>query len=106
MHTLHNHSGSRAPLVDDAGHLQEATGPALVDSLVCANRILFDLSIVDAFGYVSVSHDKDPQCHLLARDMAPGTVCIDYTIEFTLSGPQPRSYPATPCWRSRPKRRH
>lgn len=59
---------------------------ALIDDLVYANRILFDQGIVDAFGHVSVRHDKDPNKFLLARNMAPGTVTRDDIIEFSLDG--------------------
>ena len=45
---------------------------ALIDDLVVANHILFDQGVVDAFGHISVRHDKDPARFLLARNMAPG----------------------------------
>ncbi|MBV8649900.1 MAG: class II aldolase/adducin family protein [Alphaproteobacteria bacterium] len=48
--------------------------PALVADLVTANQILFNQGVVDGFGHVSVRHDKEPSCFLLARSMAPGLV--------------------------------
>ncbi|MBN3795967.1 MULTISPECIES: class II aldolase/adducin family protein [Burkholderia] len=86
MCTLHLQSGGAAAYADDAGRPADAPDPALVEDLVCANRILFDQGIVDAFGHASVRHDKDPQRFLLARNMAPGTVGIDDIVEFTLDG--------------------
>jgi len=47
---------------------------AIIDELVVANHILYDHGVVDAFGHVSVRHDKQPDRFLLARNMAPGSV--------------------------------
>jgi ribulose-5-phosphate 4-epimerase/fuculose-1-phosphate aldolase len=60
--------------------------PATVDELVIANHILFDQGVVDAFGHISVRHDKNPNHFLLARNMAPGQVSAADIIEFTLDG--------------------
>lgn len=60
--------------------------PSLVDDLVAANHILFDQGVVDAFGHVSVRHDKDPERFLLARNMAPGQVGRDDILQFALDG--------------------
>jgi ribulose-5-phosphate 4-epimerase/fuculose-1-phosphate aldolase len=49
----------------------------LIDELVVGNRIIFDQKIVDAFGHISVRHDKDPSKYLLARNLAPGLVTAD-----------------------------
>ncbi|WP_175693237.1 class II aldolase/adducin family protein [Burkholderia ambifaria] len=86
MRTLHLHPGGSAAFAEDAGGPAEAPDQALVEDLVCANRILSDQGIVDAFGHVSVRHDKDPKRFLLARNMAPGTVDVQDIIEFTLDG--------------------
>ena len=56
----------------------------LIDDLVSANHILYDLGVVDAFGHVSVRHDKRPDRFLLARNMAPGTVTAADILEYTL----------------------
>src|SRR5690606_27936281 len=54
--------------------------------LVLANRILFRHRVVDAFGHVSVRHDKAPDRFLLARNMAPALVASDDLVEFHLDG--------------------
>ena len=64
----------------------EGADPALIDELVVANHILFDQGVVDAFGHVSVRHDKRPDRFLLARNMAPGRVTAHDILEFTLDG--------------------
>ena len=71
--------------------------PALIADLVAANHILYDHGVVDAFGHVSVRHDKRPNCFLLARNMAPGSVMASDILEFHVDGspvdPQgPRPY--------------
>jgi HCOMODA/2-hydroxy-3-carboxy-muconic semialdehyde decarboxylase len=60
--------------------------PALVDDLVAANHILFDQGVVDAFGHVSVRHDRQPDRFLLARNMAPGYVQASDILTFALDG--------------------
>ena len=70
----------------DAAPAGDAADPALVEQLVVANHILFDQGVVDAFGHVSVRHDKRPDRFLLARNMAPGSVTADDIVEFTLDG--------------------
>ncbi len=66
----------------------EATAPdhRLVADLVSANHILFDQHVVDAFGHVSVRHDKRPDRFLLARSMAPALVTAVDILEFDLDG--------------------
>jgi len=58
----------------------------LLEDLVAANHILFNLGILDAFGHVSVRHDKNPDQFLLARNMAPGTVTADDILTFSHDG--------------------
>lgn len=70
----------------DEGTPAPAPDPALLDDLVAANRILFDHGVVDAFGHVSVRHDRDPTRFLLARNMAPGLVTAADVVEFHLDG--------------------
>lgn len=82
-------SGGAAHLAahaDDAGAPAPAPDPALLADLVTANRILFAHGVVDAFGHVSVRHDRDPGRFLLARNMAPGLVTQDDIVEFDLDG--------------------
>ena len=71
--------------------------PDLIRDLVVANHILYDHGVVDAFGHVSVRHDKQPDRFLLARNMAPGSVTASDILEFHIDGspvdPQgPRPY--------------
>jgi HCOMODA/2-hydroxy-3-carboxy-muconic semialdehyde decarboxylase len=47
---------------------------ALLDDLVLANKILYGLNVVDAFGHISVRHDKRPNHYLMARHLPPGMV--------------------------------
>lgn len=73
-------------IIDDLGSPAPAPTAELLDDLVSANHILFDQGIVDAFGHVSVRHDKDPERFLLSRNMAPATVSLEDIIEFHLDG--------------------
>jgi ribulose-5-phosphate 4-epimerase/fuculose-1-phosphate aldolase len=79
-------SGSVAADPAHTAALQPAVDPVLMADLVTANHILFDQGVVDAFGHVSVRHDKEPSHFLLARNMAPGQVTAQDIIEFTLDG--------------------
>ncbi|WP_185723349.1 class II aldolase/adducin family protein [Burkholderia cenocepacia] len=72
--------------VDDVKAPYAAPNPQLVEDLVLANHILFDQGVVDAFGHVSVRHDRCADRFLLARNMAPGQVTAEDVIEFTLDG--------------------
>jgi ribulose-5-phosphate 4-epimerase/fuculose-1-phosphate aldolase len=56
----------------------------LVADLVVGNRIIFDQKVVDAFGHISVRHDKDPTKYLMARHLAPGLVTADDITIFDL----------------------
>jgi hypothetical protein len=57
--------------------------PQVLEDLVDANHILFNKGVVDAFGHVSVRHDKRPDRFLLARNMAPALVRADDIQEFS-----------------------
>jgi HCOMODA/2-hydroxy-3-carboxy-muconic semialdehyde decarboxylase len=59
---------------------------ALIEDLVAANRILADQGIVDAFGHVSVRHDKSPQRFLLSRSLSPAQVTAADILEYDLDG--------------------
>jgi HCOMODA/2-hydroxy-3-carboxy-muconic semialdehyde decarboxylase len=63
-----------------------AADPALIADLVTANHILYTQHVVDAFGHVSVRHDKRPDRFLLARNMAPAQVTVADIVEFELDG--------------------
>src|SRR5712691_5144664 len=73
-------------VVADGGTASPAPDPRLIADLVAANRILFDQHVVDAFGHVSVRHDKRPDRFLLARSMAPALVTAQDIVEFDLDG--------------------
>lgn len=81
--------GDAAPVstvVADAKAADSAPDHRLVADLVTANHILFDQHVVDAFGHVSVRHDKRPDRFLLARSMAPALVAAMDILEFDLDG--------------------
>lgn len=59
---------------------------ALIADLIAANHILYDQGVLDAFGHVSVRHDRRPDRFLLARNMAPGSVTAADILEFHLDG--------------------
>jgi HCOMODA/2-hydroxy-3-carboxy-muconic semialdehyde decarboxylase len=58
--------------------------PSLVEDLVAANRILADQGILDAFGHVSVRHDRNPERFVLSRSLAPALVTANDLIEYDL----------------------
>jgi HCOMODA/2-hydroxy-3-carboxy-muconic semialdehyde decarboxylase len=60
--------------------------PTLIEDLVAANRILAAHGIVDAYGHVSVRHNRDPNRFLMSRSRAPQLVTADDLIEYDLQG--------------------
>jgi ribulose-5-phosphate 4-epimerase/fuculose-1-phosphate aldolase len=58
--------------------------PTLIEDLVAANRILADHGVVDAYGHVSVRHDRDPNRYLMSRSLAPELVTAADLIEYDL----------------------
>ncbi|MGI9424304.1 MAG: class II aldolase/adducin family protein, partial [Hyphomicrobiaceae bacterium] len=72
--------------VEDVGTPAPMADAALLDDVVTANKILFAHGVVDAFGHVSVRHDKNSERFLLARNLAPGQVTTNDIIEFDLDG--------------------
>jgi HCOMODA/2-hydroxy-3-carboxy-muconic semialdehyde decarboxylase len=56
----------------------------LLDELVTGNHILSHQKVVDAFGHISVRHDKDPSKFLMARHLAPGLVTAKDIVTFDL----------------------
>ncbi|PSH65236.1 class II aldolase/adducin family protein [Phyllobacterium sophorae] len=81
-----NHRDPIAVAIDDNAAAGIDASASLIKNLVVANHILFDQNVVDAFGHVSVRHDKRPDRFLLARNVAPGRVAADDIVEFTLDG--------------------
>ena len=57
----------------------------LLQELVDANHILHHQGIVDAFGHVSVRHDRDPGRFLLARNIAPVRVQAADILEYAVA---------------------
>ena len=86
MNHSHIDPASAAATVTDAAPSGAPADVALVQDLALANRILFRERVLDAFGHVSVRHDKRPDRFLLARNMAPGLVTTNDIVEFDLDG--------------------
>jgi ribulose-5-phosphate 4-epimerase/fuculose-1-phosphate aldolase len=82
----HSHSQPIAVDIADTADASAAPSHELIEELVAANQILFDQGVVDAFGHISVRHDKRPDRFLLARNMAPSRVMAEDIVEFTLDG--------------------
>ena len=62
-------------------------GPAaagLLEDLVAANRILVDQGVLDAYGHVSVRHDRAADRYLMARSLAPELVSAADIMEYDL----------------------
>ena len=77
-------SANVSAAVEDRGQPAPPADAALLADLVAANHILYRNRVVDAFGHVSIRHDKDPDRFLLARNLAPGQVTADDIVEFNL----------------------
>ena len=56
----------------------------LIEEVVTGNRILFQQGVVDAFGHLSVRHDKDPTKYIMSRHLAPGLVTAEDLVTFDL----------------------
>jgi ribulose-5-phosphate 4-epimerase/fuculose-1-phosphate aldolase len=56
----------------------------LLDDLVIANKILFRLNVVDAFGHISVRYPGDPGKYLMSRHLPPGMVTAADIVTFDL----------------------
>ena len=56
----------------------------LIADVVTGNHILFQQGVVDAFGHLSVRHDKDPTKYIMARHLAPGLVTAEDLVTFDL----------------------
>jgi ribulose-5-phosphate 4-epimerase/fuculose-1-phosphate aldolase len=82
----HSHSQPIAVDIADTADASATPSRELIEELVIANQILFDQGVVDAFGHISVRHDKRPDRFLLARNMAPSRVTAEDIVEFTLDG--------------------
>jgi ribulose-5-phosphate 4-epimerase/fuculose-1-phosphate aldolase len=56
----------------------------LLADLVLANKILYGLKAVDAFGHISVRHPADPNHYLMARHLPPGMVTAKDIVLFDM----------------------
>jgi ribulose-5-phosphate 4-epimerase/fuculose-1-phosphate aldolase len=56
----------------------------LLADLVLANKILYGLEVVDAFGHISVRHPNDPNFYLMARHLPPGMVTAKDIVLFDM----------------------
>jgi len=65
-----------------AGPTRTDADSELLQQLVDANHILHHQGIVDAFGHVSVRHDRDAGRFLMARNMAPARVQAGDILEY------------------------
>ncbi len=67
------------------GAAKKLTPPKeLLADLVLANKILFGLNVVDAFGHISVRHPNDPNHYLMARHLPPGMVTAKDIVLFDM----------------------
>jgi HCOMODA/2-hydroxy-3-carboxy-muconic semialdehyde decarboxylase len=57
--------------------IKASVDPNILSDLVLANRILFALGVLDAYGHVSVRDPKHPDHFFLARSLAPALVTAD-----------------------------
>ena len=56
----------------------------LIADLVLANKILYSLQAVDAFGHISVRHPQDPNYYLMSRHLPPGIVTAKDIVLFDM----------------------
>jgi ribulose-5-phosphate 4-epimerase/fuculose-1-phosphate aldolase len=82
----HGDTATVSTAVADGAAASPAPDPRLIADLVTANHILYHQHVVDAFGHVSVRHDKRRDRFLLARSMAPALVTAADILEFDLDG--------------------
>ena len=64
--------------------LKAAVDPQILADLVLANRILYALGVVDAYGHVSARDPKRPDHYFLSRALAPALVKADDIMAYDL----------------------
>lgn len=74
-----------AALAQNAPRSAGPADPRLIQDLIAANRTLAAHGIVDAYGHVSVRHDKDPSHFLMSGSRAPELVSEADIIEYDLN---------------------
>ena len=81
---------ARQPGIGQSGDVPDAPDLNVVRELVLANHILAHYGLVDAFGHVSVRHNRNPNRYLLAWHVAPALVTASDILEYDLdSNPIP-----------------
>ncbi|MDB5410503.1 MAG: putative Class aldolase/adducin-like protein [Rhodospirillales bacterium] len=58
----------------------------LIDDLVAANHVLYQESVLDGYGHISVRSPTNPQHFLMSRSLAPALVTAADIMEFDLEG--------------------
>lgn len=66
--------------------LRNPPTPMLRHDLVCANRILVQQGVLDAFGHVSMRSGPGAETFWLSRNLAPGSVTVTDLLEHDLDG--------------------
>src|SRR5215470_6142462 len=64
--------------------LKAAVDPQILANLVLANRILYALGVVDAYGHVSARDPKQPDHYFLSRALAPALVRAEDIMAYDL----------------------
>jgi len=64
--------------------LKAAADPQILNDLVLANRILYALGVVDAYGHVSARDPQHPQHFFLSRALAPALVKAEDIMAYDL----------------------
>jgi len=72
----------------------------LLEDLVIANKILFRLNVVDAFGHISVRYPGEPGKYLMSRHLPPGMVTATDIVTFDLDS-QPLTHSDKPQYSER-----
>lgn len=86
-------AAAREPGMGQSGGVPEAADVNVVRELVLANHILAHYGILDAFGHVSVRHNRNPNRYLLAWHVAPALVTAADILEYDLdSNPIPATH--------------
>jgi ribulose-5-phosphate 4-epimerase/fuculose-1-phosphate aldolase len=67
-----------------AANKLESPPKELLAELVLANKILYGMKAVDAFGHISVRHPADPNYYLMARHLPPGMVTAEDIVLFDM----------------------
>ncbi len=84
---------AQQPGTDQSDGVTQATDANHIRDLVSANHILAYHGIVDAFGHISVRHNRNPGRYLLAWHVAPALITANDILEYDLdSNPIPATH--------------